>query len=233
MEGIDTNVSPASHAQELSLPPPVRQGIRAIRFGSNLRHEHATTEAARRIDELENALRCERAAKEAALHMAQEVIKCSAIISSSPSIDSGRGVSETEIIREVQQLRQLLKESQEENSRLKEKFRVATYMRAHEIAQTYAKSKILPVERDDSYDGTVGDLNESHTQKERPKCLSLDPKLKEIDFYSLDDVLGDDDAIYVTSKKTDNEASAEDDDTVFEHIGSETVSNYFTTFSTI
>jgi hypothetical protein len=161
--------------------------------------------------------------KEAVLPGVTEVIKSSAVASrAKPTIKSGQSTAEVEGTHEVQDLRLRLKESLEEINRLKENYRRATHMRAEEVAQNYPEFSYVPGGPGNSCSDASDGVSEPHTLERGPKHFILDPKIQEIDSLNLDDVLGKDDVVYITSKEPSKDVSPEHTDVVIEHIGSMT-----------
>jgi hypothetical protein len=98
---------------------------------------------------------------------------------------------------EVMNLRQLLQESKEENEQLKIRFR-----------------------SDGRETEGIPGLVEPFTPEQKPTEFILNPKVKEIDFFNLDDILGKDNAVCVPSKRKAEDVSEEDDNAVTNNSGS-------------
>jgi hypothetical protein len=136
----------------------------------------------------------------------------------------------TEIIRlkqlvqkfecEIKHLRQLLQESKKENEELKIRFRSATHMKAAEVAQRYSRVTVVQSATNGRGSESVTDSEEPYTPEQRPTKFVMNPQVKEIDFLSLDDILGNDDAVEITSKETARDAAEEDDNSAMENPGS-------------
>lgn len=118
---------------------------------------------------------------------------------------------------EVTYLRQLLQDSKEENKALKIRFRAATHMKAAELAHQLSKVNTAHTATDGhGPEGTPG-LVEPFTPEQRPMEFVMNPKVKEIDFLSLDDVLGKDDTLYAPPAEN---MSKEEDKAITNNPGS-------------
>jgi hypothetical protein len=100
---------------------------------------------------------------------------------------------------EITHLQQLLQKSKKENEDLRVRFRAATHMKAAELAQQLAKINTVHNATDAHGPQIIPSLVEPFTPEQKPTEFILNSKVKEIDFLSLDDVLGKDDAIFVPS----------------------------------
>lgn len=131
------------------------------------------------------------------------VIKSAAAAASAAefNLNSSQSAKKLEDIREVHDLKRRLTESEEINARLKEQFRRATHMRAGDVAEKLLTSCNPPGGPDDGWSDASEGLNDAYTPELGSQDSNLPPKLQEIDFLSLDDVLGKDDGFYVTSMK--------------------------------
>jgi hypothetical protein len=121
---------------------------------------------------------------------------------------------------EVMNLRQLLQESKEENEQLKIRFRSATHMKAAELAQQFSRLHSVQSAADGRETEGIPGLVEPFTPEQKPTEFILNSKVKEIDFFNLDDILGKDNAVCVPSKRKAEDVSEEDDNAVTNNSGS-------------
>jgi predicted RNase H-like nuclease (RuvC/YqgF family) len=121
---------------------------------------------------------------------------------------------------EIKHLRQLVQESKKENEELKIRFRSATHMKAAEVAQRYSRVSAVQSATNGRGFESITDSEEPYTPEQRPTEFAMNPQVKEIDFLSLDDILGNDDAVEIISKETTRDAAEEDDNTAMENSGS-------------
>ncbi len=121
---------------------------------------------------------------------------------------------------EVMHLRQLLQEAKKENEELMIRFRSATHMKAAEIAQRFSQVDVLQAARDGRGSEDLLDLVEPYTPEQNPKEVILNAQVKEIDFLSLDDILGHDHKIEVISKRTTKDVLEEDENAIMDDSGS-------------
>jgi hypothetical protein len=96
-------------------------------------------------------------------------------------------------------------------------------MKAAELAQQFSRVDTVHGAIDGSGTEGIPDLVEPFTPEQKPTEFILNPKVKEIDFFSLDDILGKDGAVYTSSKRTAEDVP-EGDKAVNSGSGSGTVS---------
>lgn len=114
---------------------------------------------------------------------------------------------------EIKHLRLLLQESKKENEELKTRFRSATHMKAAEVAQRFSQVNIVQSATSGHTPESFTDSEEPYTPEQKSTDFVLNPQVKEIDFLSLDDILGNDNAVEITSNKTATDVAEEDGNT--------------------
>lgn len=121
---------------------------------------------------------------------------------------------------EIIHFKQLLEESKKDNEELKIRFRSATHMKAAELARQLSQVNTVHSAIDDCGTEGILDLVEPFTPEQKPTEFMLNHKVKEIDFFSLDDILGKDDGVYIPSTRTAEDMSKGDHKDVTNNSGS-------------
>jgi hypothetical protein len=217
MEGTDATVVPASRTGNLHIPHGNRRHIRVSVHGNELE------------------LTDERVDNNAAPINVHEIISAftgvlKATANSTPIDtriiagnlnDSGYSTQNQEFKAEIMRLqqlvrkregeiiyfKQLLQETKKDNEELKIRFRSATHMKAAELARQLSQVNTVHSATDGRGTEGILDLVEPFTPEQKPTEFILNHKVKEIDFFSLDDILDKDDAVYIPSTRTAEDIS--------------------------
>jgi hypothetical protein len=119
-----------------------------------------------------------------------------------------------------EQLKKLIHESKKENEQLKIRFRTATHMKAAEVAERFSQANAMQNETNHHGHESGTDSGDPYTPEQEPMEFELNSHIKEIDFLSLDDILGTDETVDFNSKMATKDLLDEDDNVDMEILNS-------------
>jgi hypothetical protein len=230
MEGTDATVVPASRTGHLHISQGNRLHIRVSVPGNELEltderadNKTASTNVQELISAFTGVLKATGNNAPVATHFTARNPQNSCICTENPEFKAEVMRLQQRVQKfegEVMHLRQLLQNSKEENKALKFRFRAATHMKAAELAHKLSKMNTVHTVTDGHRPEATPGLVEPFMPGQRPTEFVLNPKVKEIDFLSLDDILGKDNATDLSSKRTAEDMSKGDSKVVTNNSGS-------------
>jgi len=230
MEDTHATVVPASRTGHLHISHGNRLHVRVSVHGNELEltderadNKTASTNIQELISAFARALKATGNNTPVATHFVTENPQSSSICTETPEFKSEVMRLQQRVQKfegEVMHLRQLLQNSKEENEVQKVRFRAVTHMKAEELAHKLSKINIVHNVADGyGLEGTSG-LAEPFTPEQGPTEFALNSKVKEIDFLSLDDILGKDNASDFSSKRIDEDMPMGDSKVITNNSGS-------------